>query len=158
MIISVNIDEILQIKNLANLFNDELGSGFDMVERVVSHDDWNCKERDSIKETIAQAKKLLKCISENADTFSACLLQSAQRFLETKSMLLSNIRRIDGSISNALAVEADSNLGCVNSQFNGIVKGMTEEVYLENPMENYIVEGYDKPIRICSYTDIKLDN
>lgn len=79
---------LAQMVILVSKANDEIDEAAELMNRVVSHNDWTCKERTSISDGIQRCKK------------SICSLQEANRsFMYAFKRVLSNMTKKEQDIS-----------------------------------------------------------
>lgn len=149
MLISINTEVLASVAALARSINEEINEISAIMNRVTTHDDWNCKERDGINEDIVQNRNMQKSIQNMSENFATLLTDIADRFLEAERTLPNKFQRIDAIIGTAIS--AVNNMK--NTQPISVIpiRATLPNLSLTDSMQCYEVESFTDNINICDF-------
>ncbi|MEE3450689.1 MAG: hypothetical protein VZR27_08330 [Acutalibacteraceae bacterium] len=152
MIISINTEVLASVAALARSINEEICRISEIMQRVTIHDDWNCKERDTINDRITNNRLAQVKLQEMSDSFAGSVTSIADQFLEAERSLPNRFQHIDSIIGSSISVggglEKSGNISADR------IRSLTSGVVLTDPMECYEVESVTDSINICSFDQI----
>lgn len=149
MLISINTEVLASVAALARSINEEINEISAIMNRVTTHDDWNCKERDGINDAIVENRNMQTTVQNMSENFAALLTDIADRFLEAEKTLPNKFQGIDAILGTAISVANRLK----NTQPVSVVTiGATlSNVSLTDSMQCYEVESFTDNINICDF-------
>lgn len=184
--ISIDTEIMRQLASACSAANDSIDEAVDILNRVTSHNDWGCKERDSINEYTNQNKAKIRALQEKSRGFLSVLTSVSHDFENAESSIsdmFSSLESVLGDvISNATAwthTTSDWHQGRP-SVFDNIISDITaispggnilnsydHFVYNEDgtilygiksgdPLANYSVRNLSSAIAVCNFDDLTL--
>ena len=153
--ITIDFDGIDSIVTLARSAADEIDFCKTVIRGVSEHNDWNCKERDQIIETVEAIKKGYDQLATLSNEFATCLLQLKEDFEKFDKMIpkeYSSVHTQIGSIVSVTPNILDTNAGDLTK--NAIVP--INAVPISGSLETYSLANALDGIQMCNYSDIGL--
>ena len=132
MIVSIDTQTVSEISQDSINVSAEVTAAFECLAPVVEHNDWNCRERDTINEMITTIKQFSQELKENAETFSSSLQQTASSFNELENKTPVAMQGFHAAIADNLSIKTPTTV------INGI---NLEDCIIKNPDLNFIC-GY----------------
>lgn len=149
MIISIDTDVLSEVAALARSINEEINQISEIMKKVTVHDDWNCKERDSINDAITNNRKAQTDLQEMSENFSASITSISEQFLEAERSLPSRFQHLDSMIGHAAAICGSlKNSGSVSDD---VVREIRADIKLPDSMGCYELESLTDNINICRF-------
>lgn len=156
MIISIDTEKIRTAAALIQNANTEIDTCSSVLVRVVEHDDWNCKERDVINESIAEVKKYAGELRETMDTFSTLMTRVAASFDELDALIPKQFAGMEAVLGDVFSTPTPYT--AANATIGGMSETacakIAEDIYVDGGIENIALETLDKPIQMCSFSDV----
>ena len=149
MIISIDTEVLSSVASLARSINEEISQISEIMKRVTTHDDWNCKERDSINDAITNNRNAQVNLQEISEDFARSLTSISEQFLEAERSLPSKFQHIDSLIGQAASI--NGNLNSNKNVSDGFVRVICDDIKLTNSMECYELESMTDNINICKF-------
>lgn len=138
------MNDIAEISTeISSLLNDAYG----ILSPITEHDDWNCRERDTINERILDVKRAGKSLSETAVSLSSAFRNIAEIFTEMENSTPFDLSDAVAGFGSALSEpysSYESNVGsagyaaCAEAGVPVITKDMSssyEAVNILSPLE-----------------------
>lgn len=156
MLISIDTEKIRTATALIQNANTEIDACSSVLARIVEHDDWNCKERDVINESIAEVKKYAGELRETMDTFSALMTRAAGSFDQLDALIPKKFAGMEAVLGDVFFTPTPRTI-------TNVIKGgmcetasakISEDIYVDGGIENITLETLDKPIQMCSFSDV----
>lgn len=152
MIISLDTEIMLQMASLAASSFEEVNQCADTANRITAHNDWNCKERDVINDSVAQTKVKIHRLYENIEHLSNALSQVATRFQDSENEYIQMFGRLDCSIGSMLSVAPAA--ASISPAMGSAASYVRESSALPHGMESYSVGSLAEPIQMCNFSDV----
>ena len=154
MIISIDTEVLSSVASLARSINEEISQISEIMKRVTTHDDWNCKERDSINEAIANNRSAQANLQEISEDFARSLTSISEQFLEAERTLPSKFQHIDSLIGQAVSIR--NNLNHNENVSDEVISVIRADIKLTNSMECYELESLTDNINVCSFDQFNI--
>lgn len=148
MQISMNTDMIQEMSVIANQVSQTIAEGTETIQRLFSHDDWYCKEKLTIDETVRTIQANSLPIKESAEYLSSYLSSVAEFFLNMIREEERDFAFIDSkfaSIASILDGSGDSVVQCGSSTREAC--SVRSDTSQDIAVLNYLANA-DKPISI----------
>lgn len=104
MLISVDIELMNELADLANAVCEELTEANACFTSVTTHDDWNCSERDTINDIIIHCKQFAEELREGSQSFSASIRKASDTFNEFEHRNPQALQEVHSAIERTLSV------------------------------------------------------
>lgn len=105
MIIDINPQTITEIAQTITNAYAEVEEAATILRSITEHNDWNCKERDTINDyTLSNAGEVLK-ISEKAGNFSNAMKIVAENFRTDEKTIADLFAGVESTLASLLAIE-----------------------------------------------------
>lgn len=154
MIISIDIDEMQEISNTLQLAKEKIDESANIVSRIVEHNNWNCRERDTINQRIYSIKSQQKNMQEKFGTFAEKIKISAAQFSEIDTKTLTAFRDLDALFSQILSVStATASNNNRTTQFGETISNI-KKINVNDGFSSYAIGGICDPIRVCKFSSI----
>ena len=150
MIISIDTEVLSSVAALARSINEEIDHISEIMNRVTVHDDWNCKERDIINDSITNNRKSQTELQEMSEQFAVSITRIAEQFLEAEKSLPNKFQHIDSLIGSALSLGNGLNRTDGNVSADAI-RTLTSDIVLTESMQCYEIDSFTDNINICSF-------
>ena len=126
----------------------------DLLDKVIQHDDWCCKEKDAINENIRSIKTNALLICDAFEAFSTAVRNTAQRYVDMVNEEQKDILDINQAIGNLYASE-------LNLITPSITSGVSTSSYIDSnctlsgsAMDCNTVYNMNSPIQLVGFKDI----
>lgn len=130
--IVIDIDTIV-MKNLASASsaaNEAIDNAAEALNRISTHNDWGCKEKNAINEYAVSNKNRVKNLQENSRNFLNVVTQAANDFESSENSIIDMFSSIESILSDWLKI------GTITQIFNG------------NSIDDYHHTGKNHPVSI----------
>ena len=151
MIVKINTELLQEMSAIATRASQAAVDASSILEGVVSHDDWYCKEKLSIDSGVKAVKSNALRIKEGVEAVSSYVVATAAYLVE---MIQQEERELSGIDSELAAISSllDGPGGSVVSSGKNVNQACGE---LRNASNNVAVMNYlssaDKPISVMEY-------
>ena len=149
MIISIDTEILNQIAALTIEANTEIEDGSSRLNKVVEHDDWNCKERDQINDNILYIKSAQAKLSQSIIEYSNAMNRIAVAFSEAENALPNEFQHIDVMIGSALSLTGSSNGG--GTITSAAVSSIADSTVINSNVQSYEMANLNNEISICDF-------
>lgn len=105
MIIDINPDTMTQIASSISGAHDAVEQASSILHSITTHQDWNCKERDTINEDIIANAKTVLNINERMTHFGNVMRTVAEQFVTDESSISAMFENVDTIIGGLLTIE-----------------------------------------------------
>ena len=157
--ISIDTSIMQQMANIALRARTAMEDAVKSANTVTEHNDWNCKERDAINESVVNVKKNNNIVNENLSLFSSKINELAEKFNEFDASLKSDFSEFDESVGNMLAIE-NTNIATNTTAATINITDITQtnNISLTNTpyWQNYHLQNLTKPISVVNFEDAKM--
>ena len=102
--ISIDTEIMRQLVSACSAANDSIDEAVDILNRVTSHNDWGCKERDSINEYTAQNKARIRALQEKSRSFLSVLTSVSHDFENAENSISDMFSTLEGLLGNLIAI------------------------------------------------------
>lgn len=154
MIISVDIDEMAEISNTLQFAKEKIDESANIVSHIVEHNNWNCRERDTINQKIYSIKSQQKNMQEKFEIFAEKIKISATQFSEIDSKTLTAFRNLDALFSQILSIPAVSTSNDTRAVIIGETINNIKNINVNDGFSSYAIGGICDPIRVCKFSSI----
>lgn len=175
--IVVNTTLSLELVQTATSASHTITDALATLNRITTHDDWACKERDTINEYIITNKNRARQLQENMESFLNAIRQSALTFENVEASISDMFSNVDSLLSDILSitegitsVSGTPILGTPDPGREVIGRaGSIAADFLKNnssiswdnrndPLAGIVnADNIAKPIAICKFPDINLE-
>ena len=154
MIIAVDTEKMNAIANLAQSIYTEMDACAASMMPVVEHNDWNCKERDLINESIVNVKKNTALLQESLEQFSSMMRQVASMFDAFEASLPNKYQQIDAFLGNAFAIDCVQTTVATGSTTTEVSSAIAAGMRTSGGLENNALGNLTNPIQVCNFEDL----
>lgn len=181
----ISIDTVIlrQLVSACSAANESINDAVDALNRVTIHNDWNCKERDSINEYTNQNKIKIRSLQEKSKSFLNTLTLVSHDFENAEASISDMFSSLDGILGSVIAIPLTE--GPINTEtwvqqtpqrnpvFGSVVDWIKEQNVWTNPpavivdngpsggianwLDHHELTTISDPISVCFFDDIKLD-
>ena len=130
--ISVDTELLQQLANVMTAADGKIKEAGELLQRTTTHNDWCCRERNTINEKTQKNKELGERLCVNSRTFSSELTAIASEFLEREKSVSNMMGDVEGAIAGSIAV-AVGILPAIDPEFEKI--DLIEPVGIEDDTE-----------------------
>ena len=178
--ISIDTEIMRQLVLACSAANDSINDAVDVLNRVTSHNDWGCKERNSINEYTNQNKVRIRALQEKSKSFLNTLTAVSHDFENAETSISDMFSSLEGLLGSVIAIPITG--GPINTgtwgqipQTNPVVSGIVDWIKqtglnnapvavvdsgppggIENWLDQHELTTISDPISVCSFDDIKL--
>lgn len=155
MIISVDTEIMRLMANLSRDIDTELDGATSHLTTVVDHNDWNCKERDVINETVNNVKKRNQRLKEDFEHFDSVIQQIANQFDEAEAAIPQKYQALDVLTGSILS--SSSYGGSVSNsagQSSAAMANTIQNEVLQSGLENYEIGNLTDGIQVCDFSNV----
>ena len=178
--ISIDTEIMRQLVSACSAANDSINEAVDVLNRVTTHNDWGCKERDSINEYTNQNKNRIRVLQEKSRSFLNALTLVSQDFEGAETSISDMFSSLEGILGSVIAIPitgrpintgtwgqiptANPVVGSITDWIkqNGLTKPPVAVIDngppggISNWLEQHELTTISNPISVCSFDDIKL--
>lgn len=98
-VLDLDTDILRDTVAIAEQANNDITEAMNLLNQIVVHDDWICKERNTIKNYTLSNRQKVQELQSNADSFYKAIRQSSELFDEMEQTTLSRINQVDDLLS-----------------------------------------------------------
>lgn len=98
-ILDLDTDILRDTVTAAEQANSDITEAMNLLNQIVVHDDWICKEREIIKNYTLSNRQKVQELQSNADSFYKAVKQSSERFEEMEQTILQRVNQVDDLLS-----------------------------------------------------------
>ncbi len=131
IIVDIDTMKLRSAVGTAQQTNDSISEALSLLNQVVIHNDWQCKERYKINENTMANRQKAQEIQNNTSSFYQAIKQASERFDEREQSIQHWTNQVDGPISEIVNV--------VPGGISGIAGGIADS--LPNGIAGGIVDG-----------------
>ena len=156
MIISIDTEIIYLMANLAQNVREELETCMNVLSPIEEHNDWNCKERDSINENILLVKKGNKQLQEMIEVFANAMRSVAQEFSNFEMINSNEYQQVETSYGAALSIpckQSVSNISEGKTMYETAV-GISQDMHVSGRIENFSLGNLTETLKVCNFSDV----
>lgn len=119
--ISIDTSTLQQLVQAASTANDAINEAMEILNRISSHNDWSCKEKDAINDYTTNNKKRARQLHENALSYFNAVKCISHDF-ETAETGISDMF---SSVESLLAGVLQAAEGVASNVINGVQTGVS---------------------------------
>ena len=153
MIISIDTDLMHSMSGYADCVNEEIDTCMTYLSKVVEHNDWNCKERDAINDSITEVKMESRRLKEKVEEFANIIRQIADRFNMFENSAITQTQNLEVLLGSSLAVTTGES-PAAKGQLSAIAGSMSDKVTATDRMSNYTIANLTGDVQVCEYSTI----
>ena len=120
------------------------------AKSVASHNDWNCKERDSIDDAILLIQKKNELMGENMESFSRKLNEIAEQFEQFDREVVSQFAVFDSMVGDLYCINNQQVIVAPSSEAQSLVK----ELKVNSYWDRYHTANLFKPVSVISFPEV----
>lgn len=151
MEISIDTSVMRQIALLAIDVSEKITSASASANAITQHNDWNCRERDFISDSVAELKKMNNGICESAECFSKNINDLADKYDELDISLLRLFDSFDLSVGSAMAIRCDE----VDARPSVLTAYVQDKLGAITGLQEKELANLGNPISVCNFTEIQ---
>ena len=102
--ISIDTEILKQLVNVARATNEDITGAVDILNCVITHNNWNCKERSIINEYTVKNKTQIKKLKEVSDGFLNAILCISDEFANTEKSIPEMFSSVDAVIGQIISI------------------------------------------------------
>lgn len=173
--ISIDTSIMRNLVTASSTANNAITDAMEVLNRISTHNDWACKEKDAINEYTNTNKNRIRQLQENSSSFLNAITEAATEFEETETSISDMFSSVESMISNILSITA-ATAGVIGgplqqggfllpeftSTFSGVIKDVLKDIVPQtrqegyNPFDAFIANNVTDPIALCNFSDIDL--
>lgn len=153
--IVIDLDGIVDIVNRAKIASDEIQECKGLIHTVSDHNDWNCKERDQVIETIENVKKGYDELANLSEEFATKLLQLKEEFEKFANMLPGRYSDIHTGMGGILSIDSNTSQNNVGDWTKQAMVNL-RDVPTSGSLQAYSLANSVNGIQACSYDEVGL--
>lgn len=173
--ISIDTSIMRNLVTASSTANNAITDAMEVLNRISTHNDWACKEKDAINEYTNTNKNRIRQLQENSSSFLNAITGAATEFEETETSISDMFSSVESMISNILSITAatagviggplqqgGSPLPEFTSTFSDVIKDVLKDIVPQtrqegyNPFDAFIANNVTDPIALCNFSDIDL--
>lgn len=170
--ISIDTSIMRNLVTASSTANTAITDAMEVLNRISTHSDWACKEKDAINEYTSTNKNRIRQLQENSSSFLTAIAGAASEFEETETSISDMFSSVESMISNILSItvgvvggtlqQNGSPLPEFSPTFSTIIKDVLKNIVPETRTEGYdpfsafISNNVTEPIALCNFSDIDL--
>lgn len=93
--LDLDTDSLRETVTVAEQANNDITEAMNLLNQIVVHEDWVCKERDNIKNYTLTNRQKVQELQSNADSFYKAVKQSSERFDEMEQEIVQKVNQVD---------------------------------------------------------------
>lgn len=150
--IKIDSDVLRNAAGVANNAVSEISSGVDKLNRVTTHDDWNCAERDTINERILAIRKNVETLQSRTGYFLDIIKSAADKFDAADANILRGFNGLHDNLGKSFAIDTPLTVDTSSAVSKEIFVDLSHRD-INSYWTNYLpVNNLISPIRICDYS------
>ncbi len=153
MVFMIDPELLIKMSEISRGTVGTISSGVSLTNRLVEHNDWNCKERYTIQEHIRQIKTRMRGLEEQITSFSDNLTKASNQYVELEKKWILSMGSVDSAIGNHAAIP--TSFPVVNS--SSVISNVFKESFSADapyPLTGYAISRFSQPISVCSFEDM----
>ena len=158
--ISVDTSVMRNLVSAASTANDAINDAVEILSRISSHNDWQCKEKDAINDYTNTNKTKIRNLQENSNSFLNAISSAANEFEEAEKSILNMFSSVESILSGVLSFAgnvfgAGESSGGFASTFSNTLKDVMGKVMAPlkdgNIFDSFIHTNTFNPIHMCNF-------
>lgn len=173
--ISIDTAVMRDLANVAANANNAITDAMDVLNRITTHNDWACKEKNAINDYTNTNKNRIRQLQENSASFLNAINGAAADFEQTETSISEMFSSVESMLANILSItvatpgviggplqSGGSPLGefpeALPTKMETIIKDYLPQTRMDgfNPMEAFELNNITDPISLCEFADIDL--
>lgn len=126
--INVDTETLKQMAALVETANREIDSAAATINKIPSHRDWCCWEKNQIDEYVQTSRKNMKSLQESTENLSSAVKLAMDQFIKKESEIATWFESVEEAISKALAIKARGTVGSVGAAVEGGAGAISDAV------------------------------
>ena len=102
--LDIDTDQLRSAVTVAEKANEEITEAMNLLNRIVEHKDWVCKERNSINNNTVYNKETAKQIQGKSNAFYQAIKQASDMFDQVEQDNIKRTNQVDGLIGEMTSV------------------------------------------------------
>ncbi len=144
--IDINTDDLKNLAQSAKLANQEINAAANLLNQVVVHNNWNCRERDQLNGYTLDNKKRMQALHEVSDDFLNKVIRLSGEFETVERQIPDMFHGLDAIVSKAVSISVPTvRIPAKSAEYVGQILGNSQI----NPASN--------PIYVAAYDSVSLD-
>ena len=163
--ISIDTAIMRDLVAASSIANNAITDAMEVLNRISTHNDWECKEKDAINEYTNTNKNRIRQLQENSYAFLNAITDATSEFEETEISILDMFSSVESIISSILSITgasvgADGGLSqSFSPNFSNIIADVFRDITrMEgyDPLSAFVSNNVTAPIAVCNFSDIDL--
>lgn len=117
--ISIDTEIMRQLVSACSAANDSINEAVDVLNRVTTHNDWGCKERDSINEYTNQNKNRIRVLQEKSRSFLNALTLVSHDFEDAETSISDMFSSLESILGSVIAIPIAGSVVINNGNSDG---------------------------------------
>lgn len=173
--ISIDTAIMRNLVTATSTANNAITDAMEVLNRISTHNDWACKEKDAINEYTNTNKNRIRQLQENSAAFLNAITGAVAEFEQTETSISDMFSSVESMLANILSItvatagviggplqQGGSPLPEFPQQFPSMVETIIKDhlpnTIMEgwNPLDSFVANNITKPITVCNFSDIDL--
>ena len=103
--IYIDTDQLISMMGMLKTANEKINEAMEMLLQTTIHDDWGCKERDTINAYILESREKCRALKERCDNYTNAAKLASDGFVERESEISDMFSGVDDLIGHLLAAD-----------------------------------------------------
>lgn len=173
--ISIDTSIMRNLVTASTAANNAITDAVEVLNRISTHNDWACKEKDAINDYTNTNKNQIRQLQEFSNSFLNAITGAATEFEETETSISDMFSSVESMISNILSIStvtSETNgeplkrgtpAADFPSGFSNIIKNFLKDIVPQawqedcTPLASFIANNVTAPIAMCNFSDIDLE-
>ena len=125
-ILDLDTDALRASVTVAEQANNEITQAMNLLNQIVVHEDWVCKERDNIKNYTLTNRQRVQELQAHSSAFYSAIKQSSERFDQAEQSMIQRVNQMDGLLSQIHNVVPTLGAGGISIASFGNLNNSTE--------------------------------
>ena len=126
--IDLDTDELRNVVSTARRLNDSLTEAMELLNRVVTHNDWACPERFAINDNTTANRSRINQLQSNSSSFYNNISYALEQFQALEQEINHRFDEVDGPIGQFLSLVPDGSASSSVKQEKGGFAGAVSDV------------------------------
>lgn len=102
--LDIDTDTFRSLVTTAKQTNDAISEALSLLNQVVIHNDWQCRERDQINKNTEENRSRAQTIQEYTSRFYDAIEKASAKFDETEQNNITKMNQVDSLLGEILSV------------------------------------------------------
>lgn len=102
--LDIDTDELRSAVAVAKSANEEITAAMDLLNKIVVHNDWECPQRETIKDNTINNRQTAKNIQECANALYLVIEEASVKFENTEQEIIRLTNQVDSIIASVASI------------------------------------------------------